>query len=126
MTGKEWKKFKQSSKNNIRRDSDLNSFVISERPNIHTINFLNDKLKECIIKSAKVHIPSKVFNKGYRNLKAKPIVIIERFLNKCNKTACSLHKIIIDQSGFSNTLQWQKWTLTTNKIYQEYKLDTIS
>src|SRR6266511_2855467 len=123
MSEEDWKKFKRSSKNIINRDDDLASFTSPDIPNIHTINFLNDKLEECLIKSAKAHIPSKISNKGYRNLKAKPIVIIERFLNKCNRIARSLHQKIIDQSGFPNLTQWQKWIITANKICQEYQIN---
>ena len=126
MTDEMWKSFKRATKLWIRNDSELNNFNPHDNADVHTINFLNNKLEECILKAAKDNIPSKLASKGYRSLKAKSLVIIERFLKQCNRIARRLHKTIIDKEGYPNREIWSTWTTTANKIVAEYELKVIN
>jgi len=126
MTDDLWKEYKRTTKVHIQHDTELANFIIPNAPDVHTINFLNNKLEECMVKSAKSKIPNKIMSKGYRNLKAKPLVTIERYLKKCNRTARSLHKAITEKEGFPDRLQWNEWITTARAITRDYELKEVN
>src|SRR5688500_11285956 len=116
MTEEKWQTFKRSTKEFIIQNPSIIDLNAHTNPSLSTINFLNDKLEEGLIKSAKNHIPAKTASKGFRNLKGKQLVIIERFLSKCNRISRLLHNKIIDRLGLPGVETWQLWIKTADQI----------
>ena len=123
MNDELWKRFKRKTKEDIRTDDMLNNYNRDKQNLKGTMNFINNKLEEILIKAAKEHIPNKIAHKGYRNLKEKNIVIIERFLNKCNRIGRLLHNKIILAQGLPTLETWSAWIFTANSICDTYELD---
>ena len=79
-----WKKFKRETKLQILNDSDFLNFDSHTHLSVHTINFLNNKLEEILLKNTK--------NTTKRVLLPKNKVLAERYLKKRNRVDRLLNK----------------------------------
>ena len=79
-------------------------------PSLAYLNFVNNKLEEILIKCAKKHVLTKIRKEeSYNTLIPKDLVLIERYLKKCNRINRLLSKRhkhhVIDRP---HNVQWQK------------------
>ena len=119
MDPDKWKAYNKATKLALVMDADLTLLHTPSPPTIHYLNFLNDKLERILSECARQHVPTKIRKEeSYNNLLPKDIVLVERYLKKCNRINRLLNKRnkhhVINNP---NHKQWHNWLDLLPSVY---------
>ena len=114
-----WKQYSKATKLALVEDAELVLMYTPSSPTLQYLDFLNDKLEWILLECAAKHVPTKIRKEeSYNTLKPKDLVLVERYLKKCNRINRLLSKRnkhhVLDNPHHE---QWHKWLDLLPSIY---------